>query len=135
MLRRNIKIKQSDLAKKLGVSPSYLCKVEKGRVEPSESFKKKCSEIFHREVQVIFSDSPPEKKGNTVLEVEKNLPNQLWSVRQQRNIKQQKLAELIGCSPSYLSKVEKGLQIPSETFMKKCAKVLKIKAAILFPES
>jgi len=129
ILRRKKNIKQVDLAKDLNVSPSYLCKVEKGLINPSEMFKKKCSDIFNVEIDVIFSDnSKSEEKIKTV-----NLPNNLWSARQGKKLKQHKLAEMIGCSPSYLSKVEKGIQSPNEKFMKKCARVLRIKVSELFP--
>lgn len=131
-LRRTKGIKQYDLAMKLKVSPSYLCKVEKGLLEPNDEFKEKCAAILNESTDSIFS-LPHEKKIFSVISGI-NSSNNIWSVRLKKNIKQNRLAELLGCSPSYLSKVEKGSQEPNTAFKKKCAKILKIKEIDLFPE-
>ncbi|MCL1833494.1 MAG: helix-turn-helix domain-containing protein [Leptospirales bacterium] len=131
-LRRIKGIKQCNLAKALDISPSFLCKIEKGLFEPTDILKEKCAFFFNEDIESIFlpdSNNKPEfltKIGS--------VNNHLWSVRSKKNIKQNKLAELIGCSPSYLSKIEKGLQEPNAAFKKKCAKILKIKETELFPD-
>ena len=130
-MRRKMKIKQRELAGVLEVSPSYLCKVEKGLVDPTDAFRKLCADYFNETIEILFPEEP--KKKNEVYSDEQSV-NNVWSARKRKNIKQNKLAELLGCSPSYLSKIEKGLQLPNEKFKKKCAKVLKIKEADLFPE-
>ncbi|HPJ34486.1 MAG TPA: helix-turn-helix transcriptional regulator [Spirochaetota bacterium] len=132
ILRRKNKIKQLDLARELDVSPSYLCKVEKGLVDPTDSFIESCSVILNESKDVIF---PPEGKKKVTTFHEKNFTNNIWNVRQKRKIKQNRLAEMLECSPSYLSKIEKGLQQPNDKFRKKCAKILKIKETELFPET
>jgi len=131
-LRRTKGIKQYDLARKLEVSPSFLCKIEKGLLEPTDLFKNKCADFFNEKVESIFS--LPEDKKRIIL-AGNELTNNLWTVRLKKNLKQNKLAELIGCSPSYLSKIEKGFQEPNGAFKKKCAKILKIKETELFPEN
>ncbi len=132
-LRRARGIKQYNLARTLEVSPSFLCKIEKGLQEPTDIFKNKCAAYFNEQVESIFPMAD-NKKEIVFLETVSN-SNNLWSVRLKKNIKQNKLADLLGCSPSYLSKIEKGLQEPNSTFKKKCAKILKIKELELFPES
>lgn len=132
ILRRKKKIKQIDLARALDVSPSYLCKVEKGLVEPTESFRESCSSFLGESIEIIF---PPQGEKKSIILNEKTSANNIWSVRQKKNIKQNRLAEMLECSPSYLSKIEKGLQQPNEKFKKKCAKILKTKETELFPES
>jgi len=132
-LRRTKGIKQYDLAKTLKVSPSFLCKIEKGLLEPTDIFKNKCSEYFNEKVELIFS-LPEDKKG-IILPGTERINNNIWTVRLKKKLKQNKLAELLGCSPSYLSKVEKGIQEPNIVFKKKCAKVLKIKETELFPDN
>ncbi len=131
-LRRTKGIKQCDLAVKLEVSASFLCKIEKGLLEPTDLFKNKCADIFNEKVESIFS-LIEDKKG--IILSESKLNNNLWTVRLKKNMKQNKLAELLGCSPSYLSKIEKGFQEPNVIFKKKCAKILKIKEIELFPEN
>jgi transcriptional regulator with XRE-family HTH domain len=132
-LRRARGIKQYNLARTLDVSPSFLCKIEKGLQEPTDIFKKKCADFFNEQEELIFPVT--ENKKDTVLSEGVPGSNNLWTIRLKKNLKQNKLAELIGCSPSYLSKIEKGLQEPNSTFKKKCAKILKIKEMDLFPES
>ncbi|HOP29132.1 MAG TPA: helix-turn-helix transcriptional regulator [Spirochaetota bacterium] len=131
VIRRKKRIKQIDLAKALSVSPSYLCKVEKGLVEPTDSFRELCSSFLEESPEAIF---PPQGEKPVLNLEEKPSINNIWSARQKKNIKQNKLAELLECSPSYLSKIEKGLQQPNDKFKKKCAKILKIKESELFPE-
>jgi transcriptional regulator with XRE-family HTH domain len=131
-LRRIKGIKQCNLAKALDISPSFLCKIEKGLFEPTDILKEKCALFFNEDIGYIFL--PDSNKKLELLTKVGSVNNHLWSVRIKRNIKQNKLAELIGCSPSYLSKIEKGLQEPNAVFKKKCAKILKIKETELFPD-
>jgi len=125
-----MKIKQRDLAIAIKVSPSYLCKVEKGLVKPTESFKKICAEYFNENVELIF---PVKQITKNILYSEDFTSNNVWAARKKKNIKQNKLAEQLECSPSYLSKIEKGMQMPTDKFKKKCARILKIKETELFP--
>ena len=129
LLRRQKGIKQCDLAKNLNVSPSCLCKIEKGIIEPDEFFISQCADFFEVNRDYIFSSgaivNEPVKLGN--------LMNNLWKVRTDKRIKQYRLAELMGCSPSYLSRIENGIQEPNIEFKKKCARVLKVKQTELFP--
>jgi transcriptional regulator with XRE-family HTH domain len=61
--------------------------------------------------------------------------NGLWKIRKSKGIKQNSLAKMMGCSPSYLSKIEKGIQNPNDKFKKKCAKMLRVKEIDLFPQN
>ncbi len=47
-------IKQYELAILLGCSSTYLSMVENGRIQPSQNFKEKVSEIFNLEIEDIF---------------------------------------------------------------------------------
>ena len=47
-------IKQYELAMLLGCSSTYLSMVENDRIEPSDNFKKKTSEIFNLDIDQIF---------------------------------------------------------------------------------
>lgn len=47
-------IKQSVMAEKLGITPQYLCKIEKGEVEPRRNLMKKLSEELDTDVQELF---------------------------------------------------------------------------------
>ncbi len=130
IVRREKNIKQRDLAKALDVSPSYLCKIEKEIIDPTEKFISTCSRHLDVKPDELFPDKSVKKLDKTL---NNNFSNNLWAIRVEKGIKQNTLAEQIGCSPSYLSKVEKGIQRPNEKFRKKCAKILKKKEALLFP--
>ncbi|MDR3236961.1 MAG: transcriptional regulator [Spirochaetia bacterium] len=128
IIRREKKIKQTDLALALGVSPSYLCKIEKLVQEPSGKFMKACSECLDVPEAELFESG---KKAG----LNSNLKNKLWEMRIAKGYKQYELARMLHCSPSYLSKVEKGLQRPNDKVRKLCAKILKIKENELFHEA
>ncbi|HOO72046.1 MAG TPA: helix-turn-helix transcriptional regulator [Spirochaetota bacterium] len=130
LIRRQRKIKQKVMAEALDVSPSYLCKIEKGIQNPNRAFKEACAAFLELSVEELFPDRQVKKNFG---EYSVHSSNKLWDARRDKGIKQKKLASLLGCSPSYLSKVEKGLQTPNEKFKKKCAKILKIKEVELFP--
>jgi transcriptional regulator with XRE-family HTH domain len=126
-VRRQKKIKQNDMAKALNVSPAYLCKVEKGVMEPTEKFKKQCAQYLKSRVNELFPE-----KVNYPRVVKKNNGNKLWECRQKKGIKQNDMAKMLKCSPSYLSKVEKGHSDPTPEFQKRCSKVLNIRESEIF---
>ncbi|HNX59995.1 MAG TPA: helix-turn-helix transcriptional regulator [Spirochaetota bacterium] len=126
-VRRQKKIKQNDMAKALNVSPAYLCKVEKGVMEPTEKFKKQCALYLKSRVNELF----PAKVNYTQVTKKKN-GNKLWECRQKKGIKQNDMAKMLKCSPSYLSKVEKGHSEPTPEFQKRCSKVLNVKESEIF---
>lgn len=126
-VRRQKKIKQNDMAKALNVSPAYLCKVEKGVMEPTEKFKKQCAQYLKSRVNELFPE-----KVNYPRVVKKNNGNKLWECRHKKGIKQNDMAKMLKCSPSYLSKVEKGHSDPTPEFQKRCSKVLNIRESEIF---
>jgi len=129
-IRRKKKIKQNELAHALDISPSYLCKIEKGLIEPTGNFIKNCCKYLDVMPDVLF----PSKKEKE--NIKNTIPlNGLWKIRKNKGIKQNLLAKMMGCSPSYLSKIEKGIQKPNDKFKKKCAKMLKVKEIDLFPQN
>ncbi len=129
--RRKKNIKQAVLADTLEVTPSYLCKIEKGLQKPTGKFMNKCSDFLQIPVVQLF----PKKISSTDMEnAADEQSNKLWSARKKKGLKQIDLANKLECSPSFLSKIETGCQKPPENFKKKCAKILKIRADDLFPE-
>lgn len=127
--RRKKNIKQYTMAKDLGVSPSYLSKIETGAQVPTEKFRKACADYLNMPAKQLFA----ENNKTLMNKLEKGLSNKIWSIRRQRGIKQYDLARKLKVSPSYLSKVETGNQEPSPKFIKDCAKILKVTETELFP--
>ena len=119
------------MAKDLQISPSYLCKIEKGLQEPSKKLMCSCAEYLSIPENELFPERTPKSK---IENINSTFQNMLWSTRNARGIKQKDLARSLGCSPSYLSKVEKGFYDPNLKFKNKCAKILKIKVVELFPK-
>lgn len=130
IVRRKKNIKQRDLAVALAVSPSYLCKIENGVQIPTEKFIEACSGFLETPKDELF---PNGQNGNRRLKIKDVFDNGLWSARMNRGIKQNELARQLGCSPSYLSKIEQSKLQAKPLFKKKCAKILKVKEAELFP--
>jgi transcriptional regulator with XRE-family HTH domain len=128
-IRRKKSISQFEMAKALHVSPSYLCKIEKGSQQPTEKFKQACSKYLNVPLSALFPDNLDRSR---IKNINRSFKNKLWSVRKEKRLKQYELAKLLKCSPSYLSKVEKGLQEPTRQFKRLCARVLKTREIELF---
>lgn len=129
-VRREKRISQVKLAELVGVSPSYLCKIEKSIIDPSSLFIEKCCLVLEVDRSVLFPQKMSVKKIVVHARPQKN---SIWLERKKQGIKQVELARRINFSPSYLSKVETGQQMPTDFFKKQCAKVLRKKESDLFP--
>ncbi|MCC5813686.1 MAG: transcriptional regulator [Leptospira sp.] len=129
MLRKKRAIKQYDMARALGVSPSYLSKIETGTQEPTEKFKTACSKFLKTSIVKLFNDEPVE---DIFPEFTKGLTNRLWAKRREMGIKQYDMAKKLKVSTPFLSKVELGLLEPPEEFKKLASKVFKMNQNDLF---
>lgn len=47
-------IKQGDMAKQLGITPQYLCNIEKGKASPRLDLMKKISELLETPATELF---------------------------------------------------------------------------------
>lgn len=129
MLRKKRSIKQYDMARSLGVSPSYLSKIETGSQEPTEKFKIACAKYLKTGVDKLFNDSPVE---SIYPEFSDGLTNRLWAKRREMGIKQYDMAKKLKVSTPFLSKVELGLLEPPDAFKKLAGKVFKMSVEELF---
>lgn len=129
MLRKKRAIKQYDMARALGVSPSYLSKIETGTQEPTEKFKQACAKFLKTSVAKLFNDEVVEE---IYPEFTKGLTNRLWAKRREMGIKQYDMAKKLKVSTPFLSKVELGLLEPPEAFKKLASKIFKMEENELF---
>lgn len=129
MLRKKRGIKQYDMARALGVSPSYLSKIETGAQDPTEKFKSSCAKYLKTSVDKLFNESAVE---DIYPEFSNGLKNKLWAVRRELGIKQYDFAKKLKVSTPFLSKVELGLLEPPEDFKNLVSKVLKMEKKELF---
>ena len=128
-LRRKNKINQYDMASAIGISPSYLSKIETAGQKPTEKLKKDCADYLKVSVDELFNNKEIEKAFPDFF---KDIKNKLWAVRKMKGIKQKVLAEKLKVSIPFLSKVEFELVEPPDSFKKKCAKELKMSVKYLF---
>ncbi len=129
MLRKKRAIKQYDMARALGVSPSYLSKIETGSQEPTEKFKINCAKYLKLSVEKLFNEFPVEE---VFPEFSQGLTNTLWAKRRQLGIKQYDMAKKLKVSTPFLSKVELGLLEPPEDFKQLASRVFKVEEKELF---
>ena len=129
MLRKKRGIKQYDMARALGVSPSYLSKIETGSQEPTEKFKTSCAKYLKTSLEKLFNDKAVEE---IYPEFSQGLTNRLWAIRRELGIKQYDMAKKLKVSTPFLSKVELGLLEPPEEFKALASKVLKMDQNDLF---
>lgn len=57
----------------------------------------------------------------------KKIAKQIFEARKKRSIKQEVLGQLVGCSGSYITKIERGMTVPSAVMAIKLEKSLKLK--------
>ncbi|URD71408.1 helix-turn-helix transcriptional regulator [Leptospira borgpetersenii] len=129
MLRKKRGIKQYDMARALGVSPSYLSKIETGSQDPTEKFKQSCVKYLKTTLERLFNEQPVE---DVYPEFSEGLTNRLWVKRRELGIKQYDMAKKLKVSTPFLSKVELGLLEPPEDFKNMASKALKMKKEELF---
>ncbi len=129
MLRKKRGVKQYDMARALGVSPSYLSKIETNAQDPTEKFKVACAKYLKTTVDRLFNDRAVEE---IFPEFANGLKNKLWAVRREMGIKQYDFAKKLKVSTPFLSKVELGLLEPPEQFKIQASKALKMNKKDLF---
>ncbi|MBW0434373.1 transcriptional regulator [Leptospira yasudae] len=129
MLRKKRSIKQYDMARALGVSPSYLSKIETGSQDPTEKFKQACAKYLKTTLEKLFNEQAVE---DVYPEFTEGLTNRLWAKRRELGIKQYDMAKKLKVSTPFLSKVELGLLEPPEDFKTLASKALKMKKEELF---
>ena len=129
MLRKKRGIKQYDMARTLGVSPSYLSKIETDTQEPTEKFKVNSAKYLKTSVEKLFNDKLVE---DIFPEFSAGLTNKLWAKRREMGIKQYDMAKKLKVSTPFLSKVELGLIEPPPEFKQLASKVFKIDSKELF---
>lgn len=129
MLRKKRGIKQYDMARALGVSPSYLSKIETGSQDPTEKFKISCAKYLKTTLDRLFNEQVVE---DVYPEFTEGLTNRLWAKRRELGIKQYDMAKKLKVSTPFLSKVELGLLEPPEDFKNLASKALKMKKEELF---
>jgi transcriptional regulator with XRE-family HTH domain len=117
------------MATALGVSPSYLSKIETGAQDPTEKFKINCAKFLKVTVESLFSDKDIEEVFPDFTE---NLGNRLWALRRIKGIRQYDMAKKLEVSTPFLSKVELGLIDPPESFKKNCSRIFKLPVNELF---
>jgi len=61
--RRRLPISQAHLAQRIGVSRSYITKLEQGKLRPSPDVMFKIAEYFDCTIEEIFFLAGPESKG------------------------------------------------------------------------
>ncbi|AYV57354.1 helix-turn-helix transcriptional regulator [Leptospira kmetyi] len=129
MLRKKRGVKQYDMARALGVSPSYLSKIETGSQDPTEKFKQSCAKYLKTTLEKLFNEQAVE---DVYPEFTEGLTNRLWAKRRELGIKQYDMAKKLKVSTPFLSKVELGLLEPPEDFKNMASKALKMKKEELF---
>ena len=64
--------------------------------------------------------------------LQKKLGRRIASLRKDRKLTQEQLAEAIGCSVEFISLVERGVNAPSVSGLEKFAEILKVEVRELF---
>jgi transcriptional regulator with XRE-family HTH domain len=128
-IRKKKNIKQYDMAVAIGVSPSYLSKMERCKNNVTKKLQILCAEYLDIPIEKLFTNK---KLLNAFPDFFDDMKNKLWAIRELKGIKQREFAKKVKITIPYLSRIEAGLQEPTEEFKKKCAKELKIPVEKIF---
>jgi transcriptional regulator with XRE-family HTH domain len=64
--------------------------------------------------------------------LQKKLGQRIASLRKERKLTQEQLAEAVGCSVEFISLIERGVNAPSVSGLEKFAKILNVEIRELF---
>ncbi len=120
-LRQEKKLSLSELAEKVGISSSYLCQIENGKVMPALSTLKNIAKAL---------DVKPE----TLMAANSFVGYKLKKIRSERNITQAELAEKAGVSAGLIGQIESGKVEPSIKTLEKIASALSISPCFFVSE-
>ena len=106
-IKFSFKIKQAEIAERLGVKNTYLSDMINGRVPFSDSMKEKLYEVFSYRVSEgdeSLMQGASIYYGGEDLDIKK--------IREQLNVSQEKLAKMLGVHPRTVQNWESGTTIP-----------------------
>lgn len=121
LLRQEKNLSLSELAEKVGISSSYLCQIENGKVMPALSTLKSIAKAL---------DAKPESlMASTSL-----VGYKIKKIRCERNITQAQLAEKAGVSAGLIGQIESGKVEPSIKTLEKIAAALSLSPCFFVSE-
>lgn len=113
LLRQKHNLSLSDLAEKVGISSSYLCQIENGRVLPALSTLKNIAEALGIKAEDLMTASS-------------NVGYKIRKIRQERNLTQAELAKQAGVSTGLIGQIESGKVEPSIKTLEKISSALSL---------
>lgn len=120
-LRQEKELSLSELAEKVGISASYLCQIENGKVMPALSTLKNIAKAL---------DVKPE----SLMSATSFVGYKIRKIRTERNITQAQLAEKAGVSAGLIGQIESGKVEPSIKTLEKIAAALSLSPCFFVSE-
>jgi len=120
-LRQEKNLSLSELAEKVGISSSYLCQIENGKVMPALSTLKNIAKTL---------DVKPE----SLMTATSFVGYKIKKIRCERNITQSQLAEKAGVSAGLIGQIESGKVEPSIKTLEKIAAALSLSPCFFVSE-
>lgn len=104
------------LAKKSGLSPSYLSEIESGRKTPSIKAIEQIAEALGLSASALLA-----REGQ---EVGLSLGEKIHFAREEKGLTPKELADAVGISPTYLSAIERGTTRPPSETLQRLSEIL-----------
>ncbi|NLZ53719.1 MAG: transcriptional regulator [Thermoanaerobacteraceae bacterium] len=120
-LRQEKKLSLSELADKVGISSSYLCQIENGKVIPALSTLKNIAKALN-----VMPES--------LITATSFVGYKIKKIRHERNITQAELAEKAGVSAGLIGQIESGKVEPSIKTLEKIAAALSLSPCFFVSE-
>ena len=130
-LRTKANLSLRDIAGKIGISFTYLCKVEKGSLPPpSEKIIYALADVFkidQNELLNLAGKVPPDKAQYIKKKALEEFGPRLRAIRNQAGLSLKQLGYLVYVDPSYISKIENAIKPPpKKMIIIRLANILKV---------
>ena len=119
------------LARKAGITRSFLSKLERGEKAPAISTLINLANALHAEVSELIGEGQGATQRLSGEEVERSLGHRLRQARQSRGITIDALARKAGITKGFLAKIERGEKTPAISTLVNIASALPIEVAKL----
>lgn len=133
-LRQEYNLSQQELADKIGISKSSINMYERGEREPGIETVKRIADFFNVDVDYLFGVSDVKKRREfKVIRINKSIAHNIQHHREQANLSQKELADLLGIDEAVVADLESGKSTLKKDMLYKICDVLHLIPSNIIP--
>ena len=134
ILRQEYNLSQQELADKIGISKSSINMYERGEREPGIETVKRIADFFNVDVDYLFGVSDIKKRREfKVIRTNKSIAHNIRHHREQADLSQKELADLLGVTEAEVADLESGKSTLKKDLLYKICDVLHLIPSNIIP--